>query len=122
MNVLNYIFYRAVCMYENGRENNHPDIPAAFVTTTAELLYFISLIFFFSGVYMKIEYASLIAVVLLIINKAFFFNRKKFKHYSDKWKSETKNQRLFRGILSLLFLVFSLPFHILFCIVFKIHI
>ena len=115
MSLFSYIYYRTYSLYSERWGENDPKLYAVALNSIIQLLNLISLFYAFSLIlnlhiklsklYILISYSSLI-----IINWIWFSLCKNYQKLNKRWEHDTRFQRKRKGILSAIYIGFSIVF------------
>ncbi len=111
MILFDYIYYRTYSLYKDKWKEEDPKLYAVgMVSLMQEFNVGAILFFIINHLEIKIEriYVFLFYIVLFIFNMLWYSKFRTYNNLFQKWDTEAKNIRIFRGILILLFILISI--------------
>lgn len=113
MTVFSYIYYRTYSVYKHKWKEEDPKIYSLALVSILQSLNILTFLLW-AGFYFKTKidfnklYLLFLFLFLVFVNSIWFNKIKPFKKLEVKWESESKSKKRVKGILILVYIVFSL--------------
>jgi accessory gene regulator protein AgrB len=110
MKLFDYIYFRTYSIYENSWNEKNPDLYAAGLVSLMQefnlgAIFF--LLFFYFDINISRVYVFLFYIVLFILNLIWYSKYRPYSLLFRKWNTEKKKAKTIKGLLVLIYFLFS---------------